>query len=243
MKKEKKYFIIALSGWLVVGLLTMGYVIKAWSGATANPPASNTAAPINSGSAAQEKSGAFTTASIINNGTALFKGISTYTPTANNANFFNITNAAGTKIFTIDTTNSRVGVNVASPTVAFDITGGVTASGAISGNSLVGGACTVTSIGGPAGSFTWGGNMTSATGNIEATGGYVKAHEMCIGASCITAWPTAGSSVPETAMVLSDTPNNTTIIAGGYLEQVGWGIPYTINGAPAGNLSVYKKLP
>ena len=63
--------------------------------------------------------------------------------------------------------------------------------------------------------------MTSATGNIEATGGYVKAHEMCIGASCITAWPTAGSSVPETAMVLSDTPNNTTIIAGGYLEQVG----------------------
>lgn len=220
MQKSKRYFLLAISGWLIVGLCITGYVIKAWTAPGSNPPAGNVTAPINAGSGAQEKTGAFTVGSIVNNGALTCKGTTNFTPTSNAVNFFNINNASSTKIFTVDTTNKRIGVNMDTPSVAFDVTGAITASGAITGASF-----------------------TTATGDIEATAGDVIGNQLCIGADCRAAWPAAGSSVPTGGIILSTTSSNPEILAAGYTEQPGWGVPYNIGGMPVGEMSVYVKNP
>lgn len=220
MKQTKKYFILAVSGWLMVGLLTTIYVIKAWTAPANNPPVGNVPGPINVGSSGQEKTGAFTVGSIINNGTLLSKGVATFTPTSNSVNFFNVTDAASTRVFSVDTTNKRIGINKDTPTVAVDIVGALTASSTITG-----------------------GGFTTASGNIEASAGNVVGNQLCIEADCRAAWPASGSGVPASGIILSPTSVNPLILAAGYTQQVGWEVPYNIGGMPGGNLYVYEKNP
>ena len=109
------YFYWAIIGWIFVGLLSINFVVFAWNIPTQNPPAGNVPAPLNVSNASQEKAGALTIASIVNNGTALFKGISTFTPTSNSTSVFKITDTQGDTIFNIDSTNKRVGIGTSSP--------------------------------------------------------------------------------------------------------------------------------
>ncbi|MFZ5365021.1 MAG: hypothetical protein ACOZBH_02370 [Patescibacteria group bacterium] len=46
-------------------------------------------------------------------------------PTANSTDFFQVQNAAGTAIFNVDSSNSRVGINTAAPDYALDVAGSV----------------------------------------------------------------------------------------------------------------------
>lgn len=220
MQKSKRYFLLAISGWLVVGLFITGYVIKAWTAPSSNPPAGNVTGPINAGSGAQEKTGAFTVGSIVNNGALTCKGTTNFTPTSNAVNFFNINNALSTKIFTVNTADKRIGINKDTPTVALDVAGAISASGAITGASF-----------------------TATTGNIEAIAGNVSGGQLCIGADCKAAWPAAGSGVPTGGIILSTTAANQELISAGYLEQSGWSVPYNIGGMPAGEMFVYMKAP
>ena len=112
--KSYNYLYIALAGCILIGILCISY-IKAWNIPTQNPPAGNVPAPLNVSNASQEKAGALTIASIVNNGTALFKGVSTFTPTSNSTSVFKITNTQGEIILNIDSTNKRVGIGISSP--------------------------------------------------------------------------------------------------------------------------------
>gem|GEM_PF-4110934 len=178
----------------MLGALVVGYTVYAWTAPASNPPAGNVSAPLNVSSSSQEKLGALTTGSIVNNGTSLFKGVFTLTPIANSVSSFNITNASGTSIFKIDSSNSRVGINVVTPSSAFDISGGINATGTIAGNALsatagiTGASCTVGTLAGTAGTLSFTGNIQSPTGgNISTSGaGKITAPSFCIDTSCIT---------------------------------------------------------
>ena len=116
-KKYKPYFYSAIISWTLVGILCINYIVFAWNTPTANPPdgSDDVFIPLNVSNSSQEKAGALTIASIVNNGTALFKGISTFTPTSNSTSVFKITNTQGEIILNIDSTNKRVGIGISSP--------------------------------------------------------------------------------------------------------------------------------
>ena len=116
-KKYKPYFYSAIISWTLVGILCINYIVFAWNTPTANPPdgSDDVFIPLNVSNSSQEKAGALTIASIVNNGTALFKGISTFTPTSNSTSVFKITNTQGDTILNIDSTNKRVGIGTSSP--------------------------------------------------------------------------------------------------------------------------------
>jgi len=116
-KKHKPYFYSAIISWILVGILSINFIVFAWNSPTANPPegAGNIPTPLNVSSSSQEKTGALTIASIVNNGTALFKGVSTFTPTSNSTSVFKITNTAGDTILNIDSSNRRVGIGTPTP--------------------------------------------------------------------------------------------------------------------------------
>jgi len=65
-------------------------------------------------------------------GASLFQSTATFTPTADNANQFKITNAAGNDLFKIDTANNTTTINGGGSSI------GLTDSGAAVGNLLVG---------------------------------------------------------------------------------------------------------
>ncbi len=233
MKKQKTYLYVAISGWIMVGLLVVGYVVKAWTTPTGNPPSGNVPAPLNVSSSAQEKVGALTTASIVNNGAALFKGTSVFTPATDSTTAFKVTNAAGTSILNVNTTGAILGIG-----------GAVSASGAVSGSDLStvgtvsGGTVSTGSILGPGGGFTWGGNMTSQDGNIEATNGYIKGAQLCISADCRSSWPEGGTGeIPQSSLILGDGDYQWP----GWSLQAGWEVPLYIDGNIDHFLKVYIK--
>ena len=98
-----------------MGLLSINFVVFAWNIPTQNPPAGNVPTPLNVSNSSQEKAGALTIASLVNNGTALFKGISTFAPTSNSTSVFKITDTQGEIILNIDSTNKRVGIGTSIP--------------------------------------------------------------------------------------------------------------------------------
>ena len=112
--KSYNYLYIALTGCILIVILCISS-IKAWNIPTQNPPAGNVPAPLNVSNSSQEKAGALTIASLVNNGTALFKGISTFAPTSNSTSVFKITNTAGDTILNIDSSNRRVGIGTPTP--------------------------------------------------------------------------------------------------------------------------------
>ena len=125
------------------------------------------AAPVNVGSSLQTKTGgltlngAFTSAS-----TALFSGNSTFTPTANGANSFKVTNAAGTTMINV---NSTDGTSTVGPLSLNGVIGSLLGSGAKFnvGNS----------------NSTYNLDVTGtarATGNIRSDAGF------CMTTDCIT---------------------------------------------------------
>ena len=236
MKKQKNYLYSAIAGWVMVGLLITGYAIKAWTIPTGNPPSGNVPAPLNVSSSSQEKVGTLTMASIVNNGAALFKGISVFTPASDSTAAFKVTNAAGTSILNVNTTGAILGIS-----------GAVSASGAVSGSDLStagtvsGGTVSTGSILGPGGGFTWGGDMTSNDGNISATNGYIKGAQLCIAADCRNSWPEGGSvgggEVWSGGIILGDGSYGYP----GWTEQPTWGVPLYIDGNFDRYLTAYVK--
>lgn len=179
-------------------------------------------------------------------GSALFQSTATFTPLEDNANQFKITNATGTELFKINSTDNTS-----------TLTGGGTslvlnASGAGLGNLNIG---SDTMNFGTSSGYKFGVGVLPTTDNLEvigtikSSGNISSTTGFCIGASCITEWPTGGSggeSVPATGMILSSQIDNPIIVAAGYTMVNLSGLPLIVTANAGGtpmSLFVYEKNP
>ncbi len=243
--KKQKYFFPAITGWALMAIFAVFFTVKgSWNPATANPPGSNALAPINVGSSNQTKSGnlslggTFTVAS-----STTFQSPVTLTPLADSTSLFKITNATGTEFFKIDSVNNTSTLSAGGTSLAIGSTGASVGNLSIGSTTMNFGAT-------PGGKFGIGvvpttynlevAGTTNSTGNIKSDAGF------CIGASCITEWPSGGGGggddgVPQTSILLSQTVDNSFLIASGYLLYTHpMGAPYTITAMSGmGNTSLY----
>ncbi len=200
-QKNHRLHFMAISGWaLALVLLCVSIANGTWQSATANPPGDNLSAPINVGSSAQTKSGAFTlngTFSATSN--SLFGGTATFTPSVDSTSTFKVTNAAGDSMINI---NSTAGTSTIGPLNLTGVVGSLLGTGAKLnvGNS----------------NSTYNLDVTGtarATDNIRSDAGF------CIATDCITSWPSGGTpdgNVPLNGIILGENPSDASIIAGGY---------------------------
>ena len=245
-QKNNSLRFMAISGWALSLILVCTFIARgAWVTPTANPPSENISAPINVGSSNQTKQGSLTLSGPFTAATTtLFQGTTTFTPTANNANQFKVTNATGTELFKIDSVNSTTALTGGGTSLSLDTNGASLGALTIGPGDMNFGLTPGFKLG--IGKFPTFDNLEvvgsiSSTDNIKSTTGF------CIGASCITEWPTGGEtppvggSVPATGMILSSISDNAAIIAEGFTQ---WrhimGAPYTITAMnPMGNAPVY----
>lgn len=216
MKQNNNPFrFAAISIWAVALILVCGFIANgAWVTPTANPPAENISAPLNVGTSNQTKQGSLTISNALTvASSSLFQGIATFTPTANNENQFKITNSTGTELFKIDSSNNTAtlkDLSIGANTMNFGLTS----------------------------DFKLGIGQVPTTNNLEvngtasSTGNITSSTGFCIGASCITEWPSGGEgggeSIPQTGIVLSQSENNVLLTAGGFALKTASGAPYVI---------------
>jgi len=216
MKQNNNPFrFAAISIWAVALILVCGFIANgAWVTPTANPPAENLSAPLNVGTSNQTKQGSLTISDALTvASSSLFQGTATFTPTANSENQFKITNAAETELFKIDSTNNTASLKDLS----------------ISANTMNFGTTT---------DFKLGIGQVPTTNNLEvngtasSTGNITSSTGFCIGASCITEWPSGegggGESIPQSGIVLSQTDTNASLEAGGFALKRASGMPFVI---------------
>ena len=243
---------MAISGWALALILICASIANGtWQSATANPPGDNLSARINVGSSTQTKSGALTLNNALTvSGASLFQSTATFTPTANNANQFKITNAAGNDLFKIDTTNNITSISGGGTGIGLTDSGAAIGALTVGSNDMIFGSVSGYKLGIGLLSNELTDNLT-VSGTSKATS-YVKSDTgFCIGASCITTWPTSGESgspVPSTGMVLSSINSNPQILTAGYtqFEQMPgmpYTVPYYLNGGVSkiSNLYIYTK--
>lgn len=210
-QKNRPIHFLAISGWALAIILMFALVSKgAWVEPTASPTGGDgsIAAPINISSSPQTKAGNLT-----------LQGNVLLTPLANNASSFKITNAAGTSMFNIDSSTGAVALqgHASGPSLSLNSTSGTMGPISVSGvlASIVG---TGAKLGVGAAPVT---DTLEVAGTAKATGNISSDTGFCIGASCITTWPEGGAGVPATGIVLSATPTNPLLIAGGFAEIPG----------------------
>ncbi len=210
-QKNRSIFFLAISGWVLVLILMFSFISKgAWVAPTANPVAGDTgiAAPINISNSAQTKAGNLT-----------LQGNVLLSPTANNASSFKITNASSATMLNIDSSTGAITLQGSAEGPALSLNsssgslGAVNVSGVLASiigeNAKLGiGAAPIT-------------DNLEVTGTAKTTGNITSNTGFCIGLDCITSWPTGGSGVPASGIVLSLSQNNAALIAGGFSEIPG----------------------
>ena len=201
IKKFFKNNYVAVIGWVLFFGCCFAYMtFGAWTIPTADPPAGNIDPPIKASSEAQTKSGSLTlTGGLVSSGLSLFQNTVNFKSSTNSATFLEILDASNNTVFLADTVNNRVGINTYEPASALDVVGNTGVTGNV-----------------------------SVTGNVISTGsGSIISNEFCIGASCITEWPTGGGSEPYSPPILfADTVNNASLLGAGYVANPMKMIPY-----------------
>jgi hypothetical protein len=118
-------------------------------------------------------------------GASLFQSTATFTPTANNANQFKITNAAGNDLFKIDTTNNITSISGGGTGIGLTDSGAAIGALTVGSNDMIFGSVSGYKLGIGLLSNELTDNLT-VSGTSKATS-YVKSDTgFCIGASCIT---------------------------------------------------------
>lgn len=242
---NKKYFFPAITGWALLVVFALFIITKgAWNPATANPPGSNALAPVNVGASNQTKSGALTVSgAFVASNTATFQSPVTVTPLADSETLFKITNATGTEFFKINSVNNTSTLSAGGTSLSLGATGA-------SLNGLNVASSTMTFGITPGNKFGIGIAPTSdnleIAGSVKSSGNIASTTGFCIGASCITEWPTGGSGdgVPATGMILSSISNNAALIAEGYTQWVHpMGPAYQVMATnPMGNTVLYPYI-
>ena len=214
-QKNHSLSVLAISGWTLVLVMMFAYITHGWTAPTANPTASNVPPPINTGSAAQTKTGAFTLGGVldVNNTVSI-------NPTSDGTSIFSVTDASNATMLNVNSTADQITLQgaAAGPALTLGSTaalGPLTISGV---NSYFTGTGAKVGIGGVPTT-----NELEVTGNISATDTITATNQMCLGVSCISTWPTGGEGggVPSTGIVLSIIDNNTTIINAGFTQISG----------------------
>lgn len=220
--KNSAYWIGVIAVGVVVGV-SLQFVKAAWQEPSTTPPSSNMGAPINTGGAAQNKTGSLgTSGSFSALGTVqgkIVKGTSQVcigsdcrsawpsgsggtsgwsgsgSGTAGRVTKWTGSNKIGNSI--IYDTGSRIGINQADPQARLDVNGGIRGVGIQSTGNI----SAVGNIATTAGTVS--GNKVNATtsiysaGTIKAattvSGATVKGTEVCIGNACRTTWPSSGT--------------------------------------------------
>ena len=114
---------------------------------------------------------------------SLFRGTTTFTPIANNENQFVVTNATGSNLLKIDSTNSATYLNGGTTGITLNNTGADIGSLSIGANSMNFGAVNGFKMG--IGIVPTDDNLEVA-GSMKATGQVKSDTGYCIGASCIS---------------------------------------------------------
>lgn len=193
-QKNHSLSIVAISGWVLSLILMFAYITHGWTAPTANPTANNVPPPINAGSAAQTKTGAFTI-----NGPLDVNNAMSVNPTNDGTSIFSVTDAASTTMLNINSAADQI-----------------TLKGATTGPALTLGS---TAVLGP---LTIDGKELEVTGSISATDTITATQQMCLAGSCINSWPTGeGGGVPSTGIILSTTDNNVTLLTNGFTQIPG----------------------
>lgn len=222
-QKNNSLRFMAISGWALSLILICTFIANgAWVTPTANPPSENLSAPINVGSSNQTKLGALSL-----NGAFTAGGTATFTPSADGASTFKVTNHGGTSMININSLTGALTVqgSTSGPALSLD-----SDSGSLGALNLVDNVFSITGTGAKLGIGT-----TPTTDNLEITGsanasGQIKSSTgFCIGASCITEWPAGGSSVPASTIVLSEFQSNAGLETAGFTPKTSGGLPLYIN--------------
>ncbi len=213
-QKNHSLSIVAISGWVLSLILMFAYITHGWTAPTANPTANNVPPPINAGSAAQTKTGAFTI-----NGPLDVNNAMSVNPTNDGTSIFSVTDAASTTMLNINSAADQI-----------------TLKGATTGPALTLGSTAVLgplTIDGVNSYFTGTGAKVGigdipttkeleVTGSISATDTITATQQMCLAGSCINSWPTGeGGGVPSTGIILSTTDNNVTLLTNGFTQIPG----------------------